>query len=127
VIAALAATAGLHAFDAVEQKLLGGRPVYHQARMARRLFGTAAPAPAMRWAYGVTVGILAEHLEPSPLWFGPAIALFELAVLPAVGATPPVRRWPRGQVVLLFAHATAFALLVRVARRWKSARATAAG
>jgi hypothetical protein len=32
--------------------------------------------------------------------------------MPRVGATPPVRKWRRGEVPMLFAHATTFAVLV---------------
>lgn len=35
----------------------------------------------------------------------------ELLALPWTGATPGVRRWRRGEVPLLFAHATAFSLV----------------
>jgi hypothetical protein len=45
---------------------------------------------------------------------GPAIAPGELWAMPRAGAAPPPRKWKRGEVPLLFAHVTAFALAVEL-------------
>jgi hypothetical protein len=85
--------------------------------MGRRLFGSARAGVLLRWIYGPALGSLQQKLRLPPFIFGPAVALAELVALPRVGATPPVRRWRQGEVVLLFAHATAFALAVHALRR----------
>jgi len=110
--AALLATFSLHGADALERRLLGHRPVYDVGAMGRRLFGSARAGSALRWIYGPTLAIVQKKLRLPPLLVGPAIALCELLAMPRVGATPPVREWRRGEVPALFAHATAFALLV---------------
>jgi hypothetical protein len=110
--AALLATLSLHGVDALERRLLGRRPPYDVSAMGKRLFGSARAGTALRWVYGPTLAIVQKKLRLPPLLFGPAIALGELVAMPRVGATPPARKWRPGEVPLLFAHATAFALLV---------------
>jgi hypothetical protein len=112
IAAALWATFALRGADALEQRVLGRRPAYDVNAMGRRLFGSARAGRALRWIYGPTLAIVQKKLR-IPAWImGPTIALAELVAMPAVGATPPVRKWPRGEVPMLFAHATTFALLV---------------
>ena len=110
--AALLATFSLQGADALERRLLGHRPVYDVGAMGRRLFGSARAGSALRWIYGPALAIVQKKLRLPPLLFGPAIALVELVAMPRVGATPPVRRWRRGEVPMLVAHATTFAFLV---------------
>ena len=108
--AALLATLALRGFDALERRLLGHRPAYDVDKMGKRLFGDARAGRALRWIYGPAVALLQKKLRLSPLLFGPAVAIAELIAMPRVGATPPPRKWRRGEVPLLFAHSTAFAL-----------------
>ena len=44
------------------------------------------------------------------LLFAIALASAELLVLPASGATPRLRRWPRDERAMLFVHAAVFSL-----------------
>jgi hypothetical protein len=110
--AALIATGSLRGFDAIERQLLGGPPAYDVSAMGKRLFGNARAGSALRWAYGPALAYVQKKLRIPGLLFGPVVALGELVAMPALGATPPVRRWRRGEVAMLFVHATAFALLV---------------
>jgi hypothetical protein len=111
--AAVLATLALSAADALERTLLGHRPAYDVDKMGKRLFGSARAGRALRWVYGPTLAVVQKKLRLQPLLFGPAIALGELLMMPRVGATPPVRKWRRGEVPLLFAHATVFSLAVQ--------------
>lgn len=95
----------LSALDFAERRVLGRRPVYDPQRM----FGDVA-GPLVRLAYAPSIAWLKRKTKLPALVFGPLVALFELVAMPLVGATPPVRKWRRGEVPLLFAHATAFAL-----------------
>ena len=110
--AALVATLALRAFDALERRALGHRPAYDVDRMGKRLFGSARAGRALRWAYGPALAFAQKKWRLPPLLFGPLVAAGELFAMPRVGATPPPRKWRRGEVPLLFAHATAFALAV---------------
>ena len=109
---AVLATLALSVADALERKWLGHRPAYDVDRMGKRLFGSARAGRAVRWVYGPALAVVQKKLRLPPLLLGPAIALGELLAMPRVGATPPVRKWRRGEVPLLFAHATAFAVAV---------------
>lgn len=110
--AAILATLALRGFDALERRMLGHRPAYDVDAMGMRLFGSARAGRALRWIYGPTLAAIQKRLRLPPLLFGPAIALGELLAMPRLGATAPPRKWKRGEVPLLFAHATAFALAV---------------
>lgn len=107
---ALFATLLLEGADRLERRILGRRPVYDPARLGKKLFDSEGAGKALRWAYGPSLALLQRRLKIPALLFGPLVALGELWALPRLGATPPVRRWKRGEVPLLFAHATAFAL-----------------
>jgi hypothetical protein len=120
---AVLGTLTLHGADALERKLLGRKPAYDAGAIGERLFDSARAGIALRWVYGPALATLERKLRVSPLIFGPAIALGELLVLPRFGATPRIGRWRRKEVVLLFAHATAFALAVHAVRRWAERRA----
>ncbi|HET7787248.1 MAG TPA: hypothetical protein VFL36_14855 [Myxococcales bacterium] len=111
---ALLATALLAGLDAVERRLLGHRPAYDVGRIGRRLFGSARAGWALRCAYGPAVAFIQTRLRLSPLLFGPLVAAGELYAMPRAGATPPPGRWRTGDVPLLFAHSTAFALAVKL-------------
>lgn len=109
---ALLATLLLRGADSIERKWLGHRPPFHTAKLGQRLFGSARAGEAMRWVYGPSLALLQGWLGVPALVFGPAVACLELVALPLSGATPQLRRWKRGEIPLLFAHATAFAALV---------------
>jgi hypothetical protein len=111
---ALLATALLAAFDALERRLLGHRPAYDVDRIGRRLFGNARKGWALRCAYGPAMAFAQTGLRIPPLIFGPLLAAAELYAMPRLGATPPARKWRQGEVPLLFAHSTAFALAVNL-------------
>lgn len=111
---ALLATALLAAFDAVERRLLGHRPAYDVDRIGRRLFGSARKGWAMRCAYAPAMAFAQTRLGIPALMFGPLLATAELYAMPRLGATSPVRKWPKGEVPLLFAHSTAFAVSVKL-------------
>jgi hypothetical protein len=111
---AVLATLALSVADVLERKWLGHRPAYDVDAMGRRLFGSARAGTALRWIYGPSLAVIQKKLRLPPLLFGPAIALGELLVMPRVGATPKVQKWRTGEVPLLFAHATAFALAVEL-------------
>lgn len=114
---ALLATLLLEGADLVERRWLGRRPAYDTGKMGKRLFGSSRKGEALRWVYGPSLALLQRWLGLPALLFGPAVAAFELVALPLTGATPPVRRWKRGEVPLLFAHATAFALVASALER----------
>lgn len=93
--------------------------------LARRLAGRRLPdGPAarlgllLRWLYGPALGAVyaaGRSRLPAPVVaggvsFGAAIYLFELLAMPAFGATPPPRRWPRRELALLLAHTGAFGI-----------------
>ena len=110
---ALLATALLAVFDALELRLLGHPPAYDVNRMGRRLFGSPGKGWALRWSYGPAMALVQTRLRLPALVFGPLVAAAELYAMPRLGATPRPRKWARGEVPLLFAHSTAFALAVR--------------
>jgi hypothetical protein len=110
---ALLATALLAALDAMERRLLGHRPAYDVHRIGRRLFGSTRAGWALRCAYGPTIAFIQTRFRLRPLLFGPLVAAGELYAMPRTGATPPPRKWRKGEVPLLFAHSTAFALAVK--------------
>jgi hypothetical protein len=109
---ALFATLALRGFDALERRVLGHAPAYDVDKMGKRLFGSAQAGRALRWVYGPALATVQKKLRIPALLFGPAVALGELFAMPRVGATPPPRKWRKGEVPLLFAHATAFAIAV---------------
>jgi hypothetical protein len=127
LVAGVCGVAALAVGERVEHLLAGREPVYAAGRVATRLArrgglavssrGARRLGSALRWAYGPALA-LARRWVPGgrrpglgrALSFGAMIYLGELLALPATGATPPVRRWPRGQAAMLGAHTLAFAL-----------------
>lgn len=110
-------TLALAASDRAERLLLGRRPVYAPHELTRRLGLNRSPAlaQALRWSYGPMVGVLCEYVYPQrarPLRRALAVAgtifSFEIAALPLVGATPPLKRWPRSHVALMLLHTFVF-------------------
>jgi hypothetical protein len=111
--------------------LRGGRsPVFDPERMADRLLartigrhpshrGARACGMAMRLGYGPAWGVVwalvrrlhRPTLRVSTLQLAAVIFGFELAALPRVGATPPLRQWPRLEIVLDAGNAAVFALV----------------
>lgn len=106
----------------------GQKPVFLPEKMVQRLAGTVGytvgEKPArrignvLRAAYGPTWGIAwavlrrergSRHL-PHAFVLGSVIWAFELAVLPRVRATPPLRQWPRADIVMDLANCLAFAV-----------------
>ena len=118
IAAALAGTLVLQGVDAIERRILGRPSAYDVRTIGKRLFGSSRAGVALRWVYGPSLAAVQRGLRLPALLFGPAIALAELFAMPLVGATPPPRKWRRGEVPLLFAHATAFALTVSAAGRF---------
>ena len=102
----------LGVMDVVERRFLRRKPTYATSRMGERLFGSALAGDAMRLVYAPAMAWLKRRTKLPALVFGPLVAAFELVAMPLVGATPPVRKWRRGEVPWLFVHATAFALAV---------------
>lgn len=129
VLAGVVGTAALSAFERLEQALLGRAPIYASSAIGRALtrqaglacsrVGARRAGLVLRWLYGPALGgvyAVRASREPrsrlrSGLRLGSAIYLFELVAMPAVGATKPVREWTPLEVVLLFCHASAFALV----------------
>ncbi len=112
LFAGAAGTLAVEASERVERGLLGELPVY----AARRLFGGEAPGALLRWVYGPLLGFVAGHLlrrrrlEPvtQALAIAVTVCAFELVALPASGATPQLRQWPKSHLVLLPLHTLAF-------------------
>jgi hypothetical protein len=123
----LAGTLALSLVERLERRTLGRLPLYAATRIASRLAhrwsgpmgpaATSALGGLMRWSYGPALALIRNWLVRSPragdvpaLSFGAGIYAFELIVLPATGATPPLRRWPPLEVLLLAAHTLTYAL-----------------
>lgn len=124
-VAGAGGTLALSLAEIVERRALGRRAVYDPCVMARawpvtRSLATKLGARplglAMRWVYGPTLGAIfgvwrraARRRRPARgVALGAAIYCSELALLPRIGATPPLRSWPRGDVVTLALHTLVF-------------------
>ncbi|HEY4188017.1 MAG TPA: hypothetical protein VGP07_23275 [Polyangia bacterium] len=127
LVAGLAGTFLLGAFERMERYALGREPVYAPGRIVTRLSGRMGIAltptqtrqwgGAMRWLYGPVLGVASRLIRPSPssragrvIRTSATIFGFELVVLPLLGAVPPLGDWPIVEIVSLAAHTTAFAL-----------------
>lgn len=140
-LAGAVATGCEAAWSACEPRLLGGRrPVFDTSVMAHRLVRAASGrsldedqarriGTAMRLVYGPSWAMLlgvatARHrpklLRTTVLLAG-TIWVIELATLPLVRATPPLRLWPGTDVALdlsnTVVYAAAATLIVRAGRR----------
>lgn len=126
-LAGIAGAVALAVSDALERALLGREPVYVPARVAARLSARVPGAPrrglALRFpyaallgaGYGATRGLLPGSSARAGARLGVAVWALELLLLPATGATPPVRAWPRGEPGLLFLHTLVFGLVTAAA------------
>lgn len=113
----------------VEGRLRGRRAVYDPSNLARRLArrylgirlsrdSARRAGQVMRWSYGPTWGVLLAVVmgarEPArawPVWglgLGAAVLGFELIMLPATGATPPVSSWRARELELEVLNTMAF-------------------
>jgi len=78
---------------------------------------------ALRFPYaaliGSALGASRRWLPARPLYagavLGAAVGAFELAVLPAVGATPSPRTWTRAERALFLVHTLVFGLVTAAA------------
>lgn len=114
-----------------ESRLRGRRAVYDPSNLARRLASrylrirlshrsARRAGHLMRWSYGPSWGaLLAAGMGTRkaswvwPLWglgLGAAVLGFEVIMLPATGATPPVSSWSRDELKLEVLNTTAFGL-----------------
>jgi hypothetical protein len=134
LVAGVAGTAALSAFERLEWALLGGRmAIYAPASVGRGLAGrwlagTVSPRRdarlgyALRWLYGPSLGILFATARPlfpqtpvaAGVCLGAGIFAVEFAAMPAVGATPPIRRWSRLEPGLLILHTAVFGVVTAV-------------
>lgn len=105
----------------------GQKPVFLPERMVQRLAGSVGYPVCdksarhvgylLRAGYGPAWGIAwtvlrrerASHHLPDTIVFGSVIWAFEVSVLPCVRATPPLRKWPRADVVSDLANCLVFA------------------
>lgn len=135
LLAGAAGTAALSVFERVEAAVLGQRlPVYAAANvgggLARRWLAGAMLPPAevrfgylLRWLYGPSLGVLFMRVRSwlprrplaAGLCFGAGVFGFEVAVMPAVAATPPIRRWARAERSLIFLHTAVFGVATALA------------
>lgn len=125
-----------------ENRLRGRRAVYDPSNLARRLarryFGVRLSGDTarrlghvMRWSYGPSWGLLLAAVAGTrerdrlwPLWglgLGATVLGFELLLLPATGATPPVSSWRGDELKLELLNTTAFGLAAAAVLRVVSA------
>ena len=119
----------LTGFEVLETGWLGGPSLYAAGSVARglatrftkwKLAGRTQTVAglALRWAYGPSLGALYARVRPQLPLSVPAAAVclaggifgFELLAMPALGATPPLRKWDRPQLAMLAAHTLAYGL-----------------
>lgn len=127
LLAGVFGTAVLSAFERLEWAALARTAVYAPAHVGRGLAarwfaGALSPARgmrfghALRWVYGPSLGMLFTSVRgvlprnplAAGLCFGVGIFAFEVAVMPAVSATPPVRAWSSAERWLLVVHTAVF-------------------
>jgi hypothetical protein len=143
LLAGAAGTATLSVFERVEAAILGQRlPVYAAANvgggLARRWLAGVMLPPAevrfgylLRWLYGASLGVLFMRLRPclprkplaAGLCFGAGVFAFEVAVMPAVAATPAIRTWPRAERWLILLHTGVFGIATALAAEATRGRA----
>jgi hypothetical protein len=127
-------TAALALLERVRDRRLGRPPVYAPSHLVRHLLASTADVVPQkstavrwgrlaRWVYGPTLGVayaVAQRRLPGSvplrgLLFGAAVCAWELAALPAVGATPALKRWPPGQVGWLVVQTVTFGVATALA------------
>jgi hypothetical protein len=137
----------LTGFEVLETGWLGGPSLYAAGPVARGLASRftrwklagrtqAVAGLALRWAYGPSIGAVYARARPRLPLSVPAAAVclaggilgFELLAMPALGATPPLRKWDRPQLAMLAAHTLSYGLGTAVAydRLTRSSRREAA-
>ena len=126
IVAGVIASTVLDLFERVEQRALGHEPLYSARRVALRLERAHGPHVArglarqlgavLRFTYGTALGTLLSGrfanrgVLAAGMLVGGSIYAFELLVAPAVSAVPPLRAWPRRELLSLFAHTGVFGL-----------------
>jgi hypothetical protein len=135
-IAGVGALGALALSDRFERAWLGRPPVYTPEHIVTRLFGrrprlrARAAGTILRCGYGLLIAAAWSRLVSSrtcgtwrrALGLGAAIFAFELVALPALGATPPLRRWSRAEKALLAWHTQVFGFGEEVTRHLLSGR-----
>jgi hypothetical protein len=130
VAAGIVGTGAVQLLDRLERRALGYPPVFAPAQLAAGLSRAWRGRPLdrtqsaraglwMRWLYGPAWGALYGMVRPrwrttnvkAGVGFGAAVALFELAALPAARATPPLRTWDKRELAMLGAQTLAFGLV----------------
>ncbi len=131
VIAGALATAGEVSWTRALVKLRGGRePVFAPSLIVRRMVLAATGHSLDRRAARALGGLMRAGYGPSwaaayavvrgdspPRWardtctLGAVIWIFEMATLPMVRATPPLRRWPPAEIALDLSNGLVFAAL----------------
>jgi len=128
-IAGAIGTLVLSGFELFETGWLGGPALYAAGPVARglaarfttrKLAGRTQTLAGMmlRWSYGPCIGAVYARLRPRLSLPVPAAAVclaggvfgFELLAMPALGATPPLRKWDHPQLAMLAAHTLSYAL-----------------
>lgn len=117
LLSGAAGTAAVAAFGRLREAG-ATEPVYAPERIAARLLGTRRAALPLRTAYGTALGLAWSlglgrtglRFPWSGLAAGLGTFLLELVAMPATGATPPLRRWGRGEVPALAAQTLLFGL-----------------
>lgn len=135
-LAGLAGIAALYAYERLETRMLGRVPLYALPSLEARIRGVSprhagALAALFRLTYGTGWALVYARAVPGPrprhaATLALTIWAFELALMPPFRAAPPLRAWPRVDLVALLGHILAFAIPTTLARRALTRRAAAA-
>lgn len=125
LLAGALGTTAVGVAERLERAALGEEPIYTSRRVAQRLSRGRLMGWMLRVPYGLAIAIIAGRVLAGRKWrllpeaalVGAGVFALELAAMPAVGATPPLRCWPRGHRVALFFHTLAYGLGFAAARR----------
>lgn len=117
----------LTGFEVLETGWVGGPTLYAAGPVARGLAarwirrklagrGELVAGLLLRWTYGPTLGAIYARVRPRLPFSVPVAGVclaggilgFELLAMPALGATPPLRKWDRPQRWLLAAHTLSY-------------------
>jgi hypothetical protein len=126
MLAGMLASGVLDLFERFEQHALGHEPLYSARHIALRLARARGPraarglskqlGAALRFTYGTALGTLLSGrfadrgVLAAGMLVGGTIYGFELVVAPAVRAVPPLRAWPKRELLALFAHTGVFGI-----------------